>query len=464
MDERRSKSWWKISCVGCVGLPCLSLMLAFGWIKCQVGKIGDQLPQEVAALKKMGVPVEPEDLSPNPPIPPGQNAKDLLEEIIRDLKEAKKDSGYNVAQTALGKRPGPSPEDQPLVVDAVAKLDPLLAKADRLASFHRLDFQRDYRQGAKLMFPEFAYFKEVAKWQAARSRVCVKRGDYAGSLQAMRSTFSLARLCLQEPVIIAGLVGIAIDTIGHAALANHLEAIKANQPALAEARKMLEAFPGDFDIKWTLAGDLVLGRVYVQSMRSWDELNFGYEYQDDSGPTRPDPIDRITLGDPAVRRMFEAKHLELWRKAHEQMPSSNTNWKGIQKALATIENTLEKDESVQNLVNQAVFPVFNQYANSAGLYQTRHRLSLLAIRLLQDRPGGLPKDLSKYGNLAIDPMDGKPIRYDRRGDGFKIWSVGRDEVDDKGAKFYPGTGMSNQNVDEVLHFFYPEKAPPLLKR
>ncbi len=232
---------------------------------------------------------------------------------------------------------------------------------------------------------------------------------------------------------------------------------------------MLEALPGEFDIKWSMAGELIMSRVAIQKLRSRTELfGHGGNFMEDdgfaTGPPPPDPIDRITFGDPAVRRMLEVKYLELWRKSYEQMPSSNTDWKGIQDAMATVEKSLENDDSALNYLNQTLFPLFGQFANSAGLFQTRHRLSLLAIRLLQDRPSGLPNDLSKYGNLAIDPMDGKPMRYDRKGDGFKIWSVGRDEVDDKGVKYYPGTGMRNQNVDEVLHFFYPEKAPPLLKR
>ncbi len=199
MDERRSKNWWKISCVGCVGLPCLSLMLACGWIKCQVGKIGDQLPNELAALKKMGVPVEPEDLSPNPPIPPGQNAKDLLEEIIRDFTEAKKAPGYSGARTALVTRSGQLPEDQPIITETIAKLTPLLAKADRIAKYRRLDFQRDYSLGAELTFPELASLKEIGQWQAVKSRVLVKRQDYAGSLAALRSTFTLAGCAWRSP-------------------------------------------------------------------------------------------------------------------------------------------------------------------------------------------------------------------------------------------------------------------------
>lgn len=439
-------------------------MFAFGWIKCQVGKIGDQLPIEVAALKKMGVPVEPGDLAPNPPIPPGENAKDLLEEVIADLKKAKEDSGYRAARNAIGNRPGLTSTDKALVVDAVANFRPFLVKADGLAKYHRLDFQRDYNLGAALMFPEYAEMKELATWQAARSRVCVQNGDYRQSLTALKSAFAIGRLCFEEPTIIAALVGVAISNIAHAALENHLEAIKANQPALAEVRTMLESLPGEFDIKWSLAGELVMSRIFIQTLRDWNQL-YGFDGSlEGNDASTPDPIDRLTLGDPAVRRMFEGQYLQLWRKAHEKMPKSNSDWRAIQATLNSLEMSVEKDNSAQNYLNKVLFPVFSQFANSAGLYQSRHRLALLAVRLLQDRPQGLPAGLSKYGNLAIDPMDGKPIRYDRKGGGFKIWSVGRDEIDNNGVKFYPGTGMSNQNVDEVLHFFYPEKAPPLLKR
>ncbi|MBC8065144.1 MAG: hypothetical protein H7Y17_09965 [Chlorobia bacterium] len=436
-------------------------MLTFGWVKCQVGKIGDQLPKELAALKKMGVPTEPADLAPNPPIPTGQNAGVLLEELIAELKELRNDANYKKAYNELSSNRKANPEDNPLVVTAIAQFGGYLKKADRLGSFRRLDFHRDYSLGASLMFPEYADIKEIAKWQAARSRLYIKEGNLSGSLSALRSIFAMARQCFDEPTIISALVGIAIDAIGQRAFETHLEAIKANQPALAEARNMLESFQSDFNLKWSLAGEVIMGRIYIQSLRKWNDAMWmdsegGYETE----PSRPDPIDRMTLGDPSVRRMFEAKYLELWRKAHEQMPKSNSDWKGIGKAMATIEKTLENDNSAENYLNQILYPVFGQFANAAGLFQARYRLSLLSIRLLQDRVRGLPTDLTRYGQLAIDPMDGKPIRYIRKGGGFKIWSVGRDEVDNKGAKYYPGSGMSNQNVDEVMYFFYPEKAPP----
>lgn len=463
MEEGRPKNWLKISCVGCIGLPISVVLLTFGALKCQVNQIGDQLPMELAALKKMGVPTEPADLTPNPPVPDSENAKFLLQEIIADQQVLKERKDYKACLSAFPELQGSPPESNPKIVEGISLISSTLQKLDGISKYQRVDFKRDASLGADLLFPETAPIKEMAKWQAARSRLLVKQGRFKESLVALHSIFITARLLASDPYMICALVGMSIDTIGHAALANHLEAIHENEAALTEAAAMLNSLPPTIDAKRSLSGEFVLGRVSTQKIRSLVTMYGGCypdedrNYNDSVYISEQNPMDRLTFGDPAVRRMFEAKFLQAWRKAYALMPESDSDWKGIMTAMDSVSDTIEDDVSLVNQLNRLLFPFYGEALKSMGLFQARHRLSLLAIRLLQDRQKGLPKDLTKYGELGIDPMNGKPIRYDRKGNGFKIWSVGKDDVDNHGTKYYPHTGMRNQNVDEVLLFSYPEK-------
>jgi hypothetical protein len=51
------------------------------------------------------------------------------------------------------------------------------------------------------------------------------------------------------------------------------------------------------------------------------------------------------------------------------------------------------------------------------------------------------------------------VRYIRKGGGFKIWSIGKDQFDNGGVKYWRNAGMTNQDTDEVLMFGYPESPP-----
>lgn len=467
MEEGRNRKWLKISCIGCFGLPCLSILVTLCAVKVQINRIGNQMPGELAALQSMGIPTEPVDLRANPPVSDHENAKFLLDEIISDLSNLQKNKPYQDAREAYRQLQGKAPETDSATLRGLSFVLPTLKKLDSVNRFQHLDFKRDASLGADLQFAGLGPLREVAKWQSVRSRLLVRQGHIQESLKALQSIFVLARLVAQDPFSYSVSIAMNVDEIGHTALANHLLVIEKNEQALGKARAMLELLESSLDAQKPLFGEFILGRVSVQKLRSWQSFSthcYGSNVEEEWDSVyvkEQDVLDHLTLGDPAVRRMFEAKHLEVWRKAFAQMPKDSHDWKGVGNAMETVAKTIEADPSKVNELNQIFFPYSDQFSKTFGMFQARYRLSLLSIRLLQDRSRGLPADLIHYGELAIDPMDDHPIRYTRHGNGFKIWSVGRDGIDQHGVKYYPYTGMSSANVDEVMYFSYPEKVPPL---
>lgn len=456
MSEDRRKGCFKLTCFGCVAMPFLAIMVTYGTLKCQVSKIGRQLPQELASLRSLHVPVEPAELVPDPPIPPGENAAELLNSLIEELKKAKEQPFYKEGNKAVGDLSANHlwPEDDPVVVAMVEQLKPFLQKTDQIQDKSRLDFSRDWSKGAALLFPELAYLKEIAKLQSYRSRIAAKVGDHQTSLQALRTTFALYRLCAEEPTIIAALVAIAIHSIGYSALEFHLEHFRNNEGALEETLKMLEAIPESIDLRRPLYGEVVMTRQWFRSLA--DSATIGAEagYLSDSETALS-----IAMRDPQVREMFEVRYLQLWVKAFHAMPTDSRNWREVQKAGTVIDRELEKTLTADTYLNQMLFPVLGQYPQAAGAMQARQRLAILGTRLLLDRPKGLPSQLTRYGRAAFDPLDGLPMRYIRKGNGFKIWSIGKDLVDDGGKKYWRNARMSSQETDEVLMFDYPELPP-----
>jgi hypothetical protein len=92
-------------------------------------------------------------------------------------------------------------------------------------------------------------------------------------------------------------------------------------------------------------------------------------------------------------------------------------------------------------------------ALAAELYRFRHGdYPVSAIELIPEFMTSLPVDL----------MDGKPLRYARDGSRYRIWSIGRNGVDD-GGKFFRVTlnssGWTHPIHDGDWVWFYPTKAP-----
>ncbi len=196
-----------------------------------------------------------------------------------------------------------------------------------------------------------------------------------------------------------------------------------------------------------LFGELVMGRIGIQNIRSIRETEMMLTGEDLSHP-----LDRFTVQDPSVRRMFEAKLVEAWRKFFEAAPKDPTDFKGINKALAALDAKISADNSLENKLNQILFPVFSQAGNAALKIQGQQRMNLLAVKLLRLRPTGLPTSLKAFGTLAIDPMTEKQMGYDRKGNGFKLWIAGQDGIDNGGVAYIPSTGMSRTGTDIVLGF------------
>jgi hypothetical protein len=457
MSEDRKRGCFKLTCLGCVAMPFLAVLITYGAIKCQASRIGDRLPQEVAKLKALGAALEPGDLEPNPPIPTGQNAAHLLNPLIEEFKKIKEEKFYKDFEKRLSEssRNRTPAEDDSQTVATMRRLEPFLQRVDKVNWTPRLYFKRDWTLGASVMFPEYAYLKQIAKLEADRSRIAVKAGDPQTSLSALKTCFKLSDLVSQEPTIIAALVAVSIHTIGYVALENHLERFQGNRGAVKDVLAILQSFPGKFDLKRPLDGEIVMTRQWLRSASADEFSGAGNEgYSTDS-----DRVLAVALRDPAVRRMYEVRYLELWSKAFAVLPADHTDWRGLQKAAEVVDKELQKPATVDSYLNQLLYPVLGQYPLAAGEMQARHRLAILAAMLLLDRSNGLPADLKKYGSLAIDPMDGLPVRYIRKGSGFKIWSNGKDQFDNGGVKYWRNAGMTNQDTDEVLMFGYPESPP-----
>jgi len=418
------------------------------------------LPAEVAKLRALGVPVTPEELPHSVQPLDKQNAANLYEELFHELAIFRNTSTWKSADQAAvsATNRGKAPSNHPLVRQWIAQHGPFFDKADRISDYRGLNFNRDYRLGMGLQLSEVGYMRDLARWQSYRATLATRTGDSRRALEAVESIFALSRQASQDNAIIQLSNACAIDELAHGALKEFILAFQSEPTQLAKARMMLEGISDHIDMRGGLYAELVLGRATIRDLR--DTRDIGYSTTRGGATpasSMPQFLHKYSMRNSNVRAMFDYKYLNLWARAFERMPKDAHDWKGMRDVLDLMEQEIRSAKAPEDVLNVWMFPSLKGHATSCGLVQTRHRLALLSLRILES-PQGPPSDLGQFNSLAEDPMDGKPMRYFRSGRAFKIWSAGANEVDDKGAESVAGN--PSKNVDLVYRFGLPPLAPP----
>lgn len=438
--------------MGCVVAPCLLTGVTYGFLKFRLSQSGSKLPDELAKLRSMGVPTIASDLNPNPSVADVDNAAFLYQEFTSKVKDALKARKTSASSIVLASycSVASHPDDRADAIKDIKELSGALAILDRLIEKPRYYQRRDYTKGADVLFPELAEMKTAAKLLGGRAKVQWETGDLDGARRSIAIQFQIARHLSEEPTVIGALVCIAVNSIAFVTLDQYLESIKDNPDALAKTLKMLEERKFELDLRKGFYGEVVMGRYAIQQLKSWNDFSYG----DNGEPTGwQNGLDRWTIGDPSVRKMLEWKFVSTWRQLFEKFPKDQTDWQGYDKVFSDLEASLTADMSLENRLNQDMFPAFSYLGVSSVQMRARQRLGILATKLLLMRKTGLPANLASFGELGIDPITGLPMGCYSKGKGFKVWSVGQNQVDDGGLKYISGvTKTRSQDSDIVLGY------------
>lgn len=450
------RRYWKPILLGCFTVPLLACGIGFFVLSKQISNIGSQAPAEVTKLRAMGVQTEPADLNPDVPVDDAKNAAPIYQSLAYQLEAlqddpTKKDlvkllDTFSVSQNATG--------ELPRVLQALQTHQPLFLEADKLGAKSGYDLKRDYTKGFALLFPEFASMKRLAKWQCSRARAQWMSADRDGALKTLRNAYQIGNHLDTDEFLIGHLVYLATQAICHRTLEGFLTDARNDPAMLGKFKALLAGIPAQGNLRRSLGGEVVLGRVGIRTIRGVNSLSSMANTGGAPANNGMEWLDRLLMN-ASVQRMYEAKYLEAWRKAFERMPKDQEDWTGLKAAMEETTAKIDRDRSFENILNRILFPVFGDAVDASANQVAERRLAKLSIELLLMRQKGLPKDLSSFGKLAIDPFTGKSMLYKREGRAFKIWSVGPDRVDQGGVARKPGSGSGNEGIDLVMGYDMP---------
>jgi hypothetical protein len=427
--------WILLVMVVLVGVPLAAVTVVFFRSKSEFAKVAAELPQAMAEAKAVGIPLKAEDLKPTPPVTEAENAAPLIRAAAAALGSVK--DGDKVEALLLGPSRRADLSDRELMTK-FAELARPLSLARQAAAKPRCDFGYDWDLGGSQGFTELTQVKNLLKLLCLRAEVEAQEGKSDDAIKDLAASFSLARHAGSTPTMISQLVRVSCDAIAIASAEKVAEALADKPAELARLSKALTNTVRPASFKECLRGEVYFGLVAIRGLRSFGEAQRAVE-GNSGGEDALDRGDRETPPRPPAQpetvwaKAFTTRHLQAWTKAFKAFPKGDDPVTAA-KALSKVAAQVQAEPGLTNILNKVLFPVFEQAgeAFAKDVAQLRCIRALVQVLRWKAAHGRFPDTLEEMGPVALDPFDGKPLKYIVTTEGVKVYSLGPNLVDDGG--------------------------------
>lgn len=355
------------------------------------------------------------------------------------LWPAPKDPTRNAAPIYASFWPGPNPfgdldallrkKETPngAKMDAeLAKVAPKLASIEAASELPECRFQRTPVYNTVL--PEYSVMRSGVRALVARAGRESYKGDPA---QAMRSLAAAARVSAQlhqEPLLVAKFVQVEMEADVLRGVESVLGEYGQRSEVRNDARAVLKSFGPLPDVKAGLRGEWAWHRQVARDF--------------EAGRLPPDELAQMVgVGDldrarlrflfqmrtPSGRLSQETTAARIFLDMLAATPNDPTDIAGFRRAVDAQESEAARVwPHLANVQTQflAEAPDFGAEA------VVRRRLMTALLNALDAKTP--PASIPIAAETAIDPFDGKPLRYRTDGDTIRIWSVGPNGKDENG--------------------------------
>jgi hypothetical protein len=388
-----------------------AVLVAMGtaaWQNSDLGRASGDLERQRAAAKREGVPTEWADLYRlAPTLPDEENAAIPYGLAFDTLKKSGDFKGVKLQPLILSIADGSAkPTDVAALKVALKTTESVLTLAKEGATRKGVFFNRQWEKGAALLFPEYSYARHLAQALVLRAMLS---DNPATATDDLRAAARIRAHIGSEPVLIAELMANGIEADVHQGIRYLGRRGGAWTAAVAPVLDDLGDIP---PLRTTLASEAVWGAHFG------DEIQRAGGIQGFSSMYGQIPAELRLVGFSPVRRAMEARVFEYWRNAWKALPDDPTDFRKASAALKA--PTTEKGPSYAML--QFLLPVFDQFAQSNARAEADRRLTRAALNLWMGKSPALPKD----------PFGTGPLRLNRNGSDWTLYSVGPDGLDQGG--------------------------------
>jgi len=417
-----------------------------------------ELKEERRLASLAGLPLSIEDLKPKARFPDSENAAIPLREAhlllsssdaadrLGVTKEELQDAKSFLQGRRLTVRLNQEPQAAEALVRVYARPLDLAREAARRPYYY---FDRKWDAGAVLPFPEFTSFRQIIHSLLVASWIKASKGRRDEALEDMVAAARICRLVREEPTSIATI----ISTSGEAVVLMILQALQKKNPSdtfwLYATGPVLAAFGPPVDVRHSLGLEIFAMTTGLDAFMKPDaEETFGNLEGRSRTYIRRDR-----------RAQTEMQVLRAYRTLFTNWPKDPNDYleirKVAQKPAEQIDLALSGFSSVisQMSAGSQDAGIIGSTAMAGARSLARRRLAQIYADCLiaKLKSGEFPSELPARGNLATDPFSKMAFEYRRTLDGFIVYSIGENLVDDDGAS-RPPEGEQGRPPDIVLRY------------
>lgn len=384
-----------------------------------------RLRSRLAAIRAAGDPASIAELAP-PPIPDDENAAAIMERVRPRLNEFGEEYG-RFFNTELGKQYDaagdigePATKEQIEAIRAIlakyADVEESLKKASECEKFaSRLNFSLDHTKFIEQLIDKIQNGRTAARLLAWRGEVLLEDGQHERAIEQGMQTLRLARLHEHEPTLVTFLVAIAMRGRANEQIYDAL----ATGPVSPELHKALEEELARQDdpkrFVRVLKGERAVGGDWIHS--------------------------QLAIAPPIIAHMFgwpmKGFQIGVLDAMAEYIQLAELPWYEVRKRLGIVDETTPLPSTGHGVLADLLIPALKAgyQANARSLAVSRALRINNALREFAEKNGREAKgleDLSLPSEAMVDPYSGEPLKLKRTDDGWIVYSVMENGVDDGG--------------------------------
>ena len=336
-------------------------------------------------------------------------------------------------------------------------------------------FIRDYsRPSVDMLLPEIQFFRNAARILSVSARHQVSLGAIPAALRDVISIMNISRHASSEPILISGLVGLAIDSIAIDTLIDVLPFIDADNLALLKRDEIHNFLSTPPSLAKNIYGEEAFG-LYVFSIfgtGGFDQWQLGQlaSFIMDDLDVPDSIVQQDTFFNPALaayRIFLFPQDLTAYQQTmhtYQRVAESSNSYAAKQTTLKRIEDDFSSGRP-KGFVTALLTPAIGKAIENVEKARMRHTTALVAIAATEFRitHDSLPEkaDVLVPKLLPFLPKDvfleKSRLRYSVKNDGVAIYSVGPNGKDDGGPG--PDIGKDQPKNDDVGIFL--RQSPPV---
>lgn len=333
---------------------------------------------------------------------------------------------------------------RPAVLDLLDRHAPTLALLRAAASRDGCRFPRDWtRPSFEMLLPELQHLRQSGRLVQIAALRAAAEGRWADAIHDVGLLAQISRHASSEPLLISGLVGIAIDTMALDTLATILPRLTATDRPLLDDELLHELLVLSPSLTRHLYGEEAFG---LRTFAALADASLGMEIFGlvQSSAKQQPPSLSLVYGSPALtfyRIFLFPDDLAGYRHAmrtQQQIAAQETPYAQKQAQIAALESRL--NEKRPGIISSVILPTLSGAFRAEAKSQARHRAAQVAVAATRIRleTGSLPENLAALvpSEFPAPPLDlfasGQPLQYRKTENTLLIYSVGPNGVDDGG--------------------------------